>query len=144
LFTNFAPLGHIHSWSTRHLTIPKLAFHNPSRSLLNFREMLTKGFGDVVHGEKVSSAQIEYLPNTSQEILCATQEIVERIRGNWKESPEDWQLQKRFWDLIPIDELNNVKRARVSSDFLRRYRFLLPIDTETKLLEYPVAQSKVQ
>jgi len=136
LFTNFAPLRHIHSWSFRHLTIPKLARHNPTGTMLTFATMLLNGVGDVIHGEKASSSQIEYLPNTSNEILDATKELVGRIRGDWKETPDDWLRQKQFWDLVPIDHLNKIKRARVSADFLRRYHFLLPA-SPTLQLEYP-------
>jgi len=126
LYTNFAPLRHIHSWSVRYLTVPKVAYYRRLNRLLTFEEMLLPGLGDVIHGEKIEHLGIDYLANTEEEILEATKEMLAHLRNEWRETPERWNLQQRFWNMIPRDDLNQAIRARVGTHFLQKYRELLP------------------
>lgn len=125
VLTNFAPLRHIHSWSSKNLIVPKLAFHRRLSRHLTFEEMLLRGFGDIIHGEKFSQLGIDYVPNTSEEILRAVAEMLDRVLGRWCTTARDEALQNAFWSLIERDEFNWVIRARVSSFFLREHADLL-------------------
>ena len=75
-----------------------------------------------VHGIGVG---IEVIENTPEEILAVAVEMDERLKGIWRTTEEDEELQRRFWSLSKPSELNRVFVARIGAEFLRQNRELL-------------------
>jgi putative glycosyltransferase (TIGR04372 family) len=119
VFTNFAPLGHVYSWSARHLTIFKALHDNYTNKVIPASILLGSEIGWTIHMDKIDQRRYTYRDNTPSEIAAATQEMVKRISGTWTDTPEDIERQRKFWDRIPRGILHEVKRARIGCEFLR-------------------------
>ncbi len=67
----------------------------------------------------------EIVKNTPQQIIDVTTEMLMRAQGNWNETDEDKELQKRFRlvqeKLCPADQAP----ARIGAKFLREHQYLL-------------------
>jgi hypothetical protein len=48
-----------------------------------------------------------------------------RLNGTWVNSPEDDELQKRFWSLFRSSQYHGTIVSRIGADFLRENRALL-------------------
>jgi putative glycosyltransferase (TIGR04372 family) len=68
----------------------------------------------------------EIIKNTSRQITDVATEMVMRIQGNWNETDEDEELQKRF--RLVQEKLRPADRApaRIGAKFLREHQYLLP------------------
>jgi hypothetical protein len=68
----------------------------------------------------------EIVKNTSRQITDVATEMVMRIHGNWIETNEDKELQKRF--RLVQEKLRPADRApaKIGAKFLREHQYLLP------------------
>jgi len=128
VFVNFAPMAHVHAWSSRELTIFKLLYSDELNRLLRFDEILSLNSLKNIHGEQLSMLGLRYIDNTADEIRDAVLEMVQRLEGGTEETMEDALLQKRFWSQVPVNELNLVFRSRIGTSFLKKYQHLLGPD----------------
>jgi len=125
MFVNFVPLEYGRYWDPFHVFIPKKHWLRGEGRFLAFREILESGVGRFLQAEKFEQRGIKLIENTPEEIKAVAIEMDERLRGNWKTTPEDEKLQQRFWSLFKPSELNQVFRARIGAEFLRENRELL-------------------
>ena len=68
----------------------------------------------------------EIVKNTPQQIIDVTTEMLMRAQGNWIETNEDKELQKRF--RLVQEKLRPADRApaKIGAKFLREHQYLLP------------------
>ena len=121
---NIVPLGYI-SVSPKDLFIPKKYRHAESRRFLTFREVIGLGADRWLHTEQFTAAGIEAIENTADEILALAIEMDERLKGTWRTTDEDEELQRRFWSLFSPGHMSSNCPARIGADFLRQNRGLL-------------------
>lgn len=125
VWVNFIPLEYIHTWRKDYLTIPKKLWLRDERRFLTFGEILGSKAGRFCDGREYEKAGIEVIENTPEEITALAIEMDERLKGRWKESREDEELQKRFWAHFKPSELNGVFLSRIGAEFLRQNKELL-------------------
>ena len=103
------------------LFIPKKCWLTSERRFMTFKEILQAPARHESH-EYVESG-IEVVENSAEEIAAATAEMDERLRGTWRPTEEDEDLQRRFWALFGLDTV--AARMRIGSDYLRSHKELL-------------------
>ncbi|MDP1808718.1 MAG: TIGR04372 family glycosyltransferase, partial [Actinomycetota bacterium] len=125
-FANFIPLEHAHTWGQNDLFIPKLLWLRGESRFLTFKEIFDNGIGRFLEADQYERMGIDSIENTPEDIAALVVEVDERLRGTWKSTPEDEELQRRFWSLFNPSELHGEKMvSRIGADFLRTYRDLL-------------------
>jgi putative glycosyltransferase (TIGR04372 family) len=124
-FVNFIPLEDMHTWGPDDLLIPKKLWLKKERRFLTFPEIFALGCSRFFHSEQYGHHGIEAVENTPQEILEVAIEMDERLKGAWKTTEEDEELQQRFWSCFRSSELHGDIVSRVGTEFLRRNRELL-------------------
>ena len=125
LFVNFAQLEGSNTWSSDHLFIPKKAWLRREQRFMTFPEILEPGAGRFVRSAQFVEPGIELIENTPEEIAAVVTEMDQRLRGVWRETAENIELQLRFWALFQPSDLNREFRSRIGTEFLRRNRDLL-------------------
>ncbi len=123
--TNSIPLEYLYSWSPRDISITKKLWLNDERRFMTFREIMELGVGRFVYAQQYEKMGISIIENSPEEIVGLAIEAEERLRGVFKTNEEDEELQRRFWACFKPSELNQIIRARIGADFLRKNRFLL-------------------
>ena len=122
---NSIPFEDMPSWGRNVLFIPKKLRLKSEGRFLSFREILNSGIGRFQYSGQYEQRGIEAVENTAEEITALAIEMDERLKGTWETTPEDEELQSRFWSLVPPSDLNGVVLGRIGAEFLRKNRGLL-------------------
>lgn len=125
VWVNCIPIEHIHSWDAKDLIITKKLWLRKEERLLTFGEIFNLGIGNFLKSEQYDKAGIDIIDNTPEEILAVAIEMEERLRGTWQTTPEDEELQQRFWSLLKPGKLHGRILSRIGRDFLLQNRDLL-------------------
>ncbi len=125
IFVNFIPLEHTPMWAPHDMSIPKKLWLRSERRFLRFREIMESGMGRMLKTEEYEQRDIEVIDNTPEEITAVTVEMHERLRGTWKASEEDEELQERLRSLFRGSKLHGKPVSRIGAAFLRENRELL-------------------
>ena len=86
---------------------------------MKFKEIIESGAGYFYHSDDFLNHGIELIENSPEEISEVVIEMDKRLDGTWEDSDEDELMQKKFWDLFPIDNENKVFRCRIGRNYLR-------------------------
>ncbi len=124
-FVNLVPLQFVNGWDPHHLFIPKKLWLREEGRFLTFRERIEGEIGRFIRTDQYEQRGIEVIENTPEEITALVIEMDERLKGTWRTTAEDQELQQRFWTLFKPSELNKVFVARIGAEFLRQNRALL-------------------
>lgn len=129
VFVNFMPLFYIHSWSSNDLTIPKKLWLRKEKRFLIFREIISSDTGEFLRSEQYEEQGIDVIENSPEEIMAITVEMDDRIKGTWKSTPEDEELQQQFWDIMKsgknFKSTHGIIKSRIGAGFLRQNKNLL-------------------
>ena len=121
-YTNFCFFPNI-------ISLPKLLFSKENNRLLNFKEILSTKINNFASTKEYEDAKIQVIDNTPEEILDAALEMEMRLNKTWVESPEDQELQRKFWHLYPTNTHYHYRgeehQSLIGAAFLRKYRHLL-------------------
>lgn len=115
-------------WNPGDLVILKKFRLRGENRFLTFREALKVGITSSWGTADFAKAGIELVENTPEEIKDAAVEMEERLKGSWRESREDAQLQELFLSLLKDEASawrNTALRGRVGAKFLRENQCLL-------------------
>lgn len=121
---NLIPLEYIPSSKT-FLSIAKKLWLRKEHRLMTFREILESGAGRFLHTEQYEQMGLDIIDNTPEEITAVAIEMEERLKGTWKSTEEDEELQRRFWSLFKPSELHGIIKGRIGADFLHQNQGLL-------------------
>ena len=91
---------------------------------MSFSEILNLEFGGEDTNEIFDKLNLELIENTVEEIRAVTIEMDERLKGSWRTTGEDDELQRRFWTLFDQDKPKNTE-LRIGTEFLRQNKELL-------------------
>ena len=91
---------------------------------MSFSEIMSLEFGGNNTNEIFSELNLELIENTPEEIHAVTIEMDERLKGTWQTTPEDKELQERFWALFGPDKLKSPD-LRIGTKYLRENQELL-------------------
>jgi len=122
---NMLPLEYVPTWSSKLVFIPKKLWLRKEKRFLKFQEILDSKLGRFAKRQEYEEAGIDPIENTPIEISDLAVEMDKRLKGEWQTTEEDEELQRRFWGLFKVNEVNQVFRARIGREFLRQNRELL-------------------
>lgn len=116
---NAVPIEYVPSWN-EDLFIPKKLWLIKERRFMTFREIMESGAGIFLESEQYAQLGIEPVENTPEEIRAVAVEMDERLKGTWRTTEEDEELQRRFWSLFKDSELHGDIKSRIGAYFLRQ------------------------
>ena len=130
VYTNFVPIGLMHTFRTDFLSITKRHFSSKLNRDLTFREMFSNNVAFATTSIDYARQGIELIENTADEIRDVVLEMADRTDGIWSEREEDHDLQSRFWHLfheLAVAPTQNPLahgelRSRVGAEFLRNHQ----------------------
>ncbi len=105
--------------------IPKKYWLVGERRFMTVREIVETGGGVLDSGSWDGYAQrmgVEFVENTPEEIVDLAIEMDERLKGTWRDTPEDEEMQRLFWSAFegfPFSFGGKIE-ARIATTFLRR------------------------
>jgi len=103
------------------LAIPKKLWLREKRRFLTFHEILDSGAAMYSTGKQYEQLGVDVVENTTDEITALVIEMDERLKGTWKTSEDDEELQQRFSALFETIK----PHGRIGAEFLRQNRELL-------------------
>ena len=104
------------------IVISKKYYSSKDKRYLSFKEIIELGAFST--GDFLLEKGIRLVENTASEIHDAAIEMDERLKGNWKITKEDEDLQKSFWEIFGKNKLKNPD-LWVGSKFLQQNQDLL-------------------
>ena len=125
----FLPFGHLIAENEKDLLITKHHFNRKTGKRLTISEIFNSNVALSFSSEIFKKNNIELEENSPEEIKDFVIEMEERLSGKWKETQEDFILQKDFWDIFTknLKKLNlkkpiyNIKiKAKFGAVFLRK------------------------
>lgn len=125
VYVNFLPFESIPSWSVDSITIPKKLWLTREKRYMKFREILGSSVGRFDTSQDYHSFGIEIVENSPDEILDVVLEMDDRLKGTWKATNEEEELQKKFWSLFKSSPMHGAFLSRIGAKFLSQNRELL-------------------
>ncbi|OGX44383.1 MAG: hypothetical protein A3I71_01620 [Omnitrophica WOR_2 bacterium RIFCSPLOWO2_02_FULL_63_16] len=116
------------SWSPYDLFIPKTLWRQDTRRLMTVKDILQSGAGRWCYDAEYAAQGIDIIDNTPEEIAALVREMDERLKGTWRTTEEDEELQQRFLEQFRRHStLNPDIQAyrRIGAEFLRQHQELL-------------------
>lgn len=111
---------------SKDIFIPKRVWLKKESRCMSFRELVASPAWELRRSDQLEALGARMLENTPEEIQEAALELEERLRGVWRETPEDVQRQKAFWSILRgAGKLKAPPVSRIGAGFLRRYPELL-------------------
>lgn len=99
--------------------VPKMATLKGNASLLPFSHLAAQ------RPDLCLDPTVELANADPEDIRDAALEMDMRLNGSWEETPEDQELQHRFWRIVGDPSIHRPTNVRVSTLFLRRHAFML-------------------
>ncbi len=126
VFVNLVPIGYLWTFESQVIAITRHHFSTEKQRDLSLKEIFTSNVGFALKALEYETNNIKLIENTPEEIRDVAVEMEKRLTGTWQSDPIDYELQKRFWDIYPIEELDRMGRplhgkisCRIGADFLR-------------------------
>ena len=130
VYVNMVPPGWLFTFSKRFLAITKHHFSVQKNRELTLQEIFTQGVGFCMASSDYLSKGVDLIENTPEEIRDVVIEMAERLEGIWQPHEDDEVLQRKFWEIFPVDAvgrngvpLHGEIRSRYGADFLRKNRW---------------------
>jgi len=98
-YASVVPIGYIQVQSKNDLHIPRHHINKKDKKKLSVSEIFSSNVALSFFSDEYDNNNIELWGNTPEEIKELAIEMDERISGSWKETQEDLQLQKKFWNV---------------------------------------------
>ena len=133
VFVNMVPLGYLWTFRSQIIGITKHHISLQKDKELTLKEIFTQGVGFSLRTSDYEINGIRLIENTPEEIRDVAVEMVERLNGTRQVGTDDDALQRRFWEIYPVDTkdiyqnkpLHGEIRARFGAQFLRANREFL-------------------
>lgn len=130
VYVNTVTIGYIFTSSAGLLSITKKYVLQDSKTILTLREIFSRGAGFLHTVAEHEALGIGFIDNTPEELCDVAVEMAERLAGTWQPHMDDEVLQKRFWEIFPMDAIDPLRgrplhgeiRARIGATFLRNNR----------------------
>lgn len=125
VIVNATPFVTVLDLDTNILFIPKMHRRISDARNMTCKEIFDSNAHTFGFSQCYTDAGIELVESSPQEILGVVLEAEERYRGAWINTPEDEELQQRFWAFCPKDLYSGPIHSRIGASFLRNNRHLL-------------------
>jgi putative glycosyltransferase (TIGR04372 family) len=107
VFVNFAPLGFVHTFLSKSITITKKYLSISDGSRLSISQIVSGGAALSLSTEAYEAKGIQLAENSPEEIRDVVIEMEERLNGTWIPQKDDEVLQQKFWNLFPVHAVDN-------------------------------------
>ncbi|MEK7233809.1 MAG: TIGR04372 family glycosyltransferase [Elusimicrobiota bacterium] len=108
--------------------ITKRVWLEKEERFMSLRELVSSPAWEIRCSGQLEALGIKLIENTAEEILEAATELEERLRGVWRETPEDLERQRIFWKILQdAGKLNQPPVSRIAAGFLRRHPEILEL-----------------
>jgi putative glycosyltransferase (TIGR04372 family) len=124
VYVNWTSILLISTWILNGLFIFKKFYLKGENRYMSFSEIMNLEFGGFDTNEIFSKLNLEPIENTPEEISAVTIEMDKRLNGTWETTPEDDELQERFWTLFGPNKLKS-PQLRIGAEYLRENKELL-------------------
>jgi putative glycosyltransferase (TIGR04372 family) len=121
--------------TSRDICIPKNLWLRNEKRFMTFKEVFESGVANFGATNQYENYGIEIKENTTEEITAAAIEMDERLKGTWKTTEEDEELQQRFRNIIfksklpdgtPMKDILPLGlKCKIGAEFLRQNKELL-------------------
>jgi len=122
LLTNWAPSAIQSHYSTA-LSVPQLLFREREQRFLSFAEQLVPPFGHTEWDSVLAAEGVRCVPNRPEELAAATDEMLDRLAGNYVPTPEDDIRAAQYAAILRRSRI--ATRSTPAASFLARYAHLL-------------------
>ena len=129
VYVNVVPLGNTNTFRKEIILLTKHHISKQKGRKLTLVEIFNHGVGFCLATSGYESKDVELRENTPEEIRDVVIEMVERLNGTWQPHQDDEALQRRFWEIFPVDgvgangrPLHGEIRGRFGASFLRNNR----------------------
>lgn len=132
-YVNMVPIGCVSTFLKDTVFICKKHWLRSEQRWLSLKEVFSLGVGFCLRSSDYEAKGVEVVENTPEEIRALAIEMLERLNGTWQTGTDDDALQRRFWEIYPVDAcdvfrnrpLHGKVRARYGAQFLRDNRWWL-------------------
>jgi putative glycosyltransferase (TIGR04372 family) len=112
------------------ISVPMLYQDLSDGKLLSYKESISRNLHLVYRTEVLRDRGVQVICPTSEIMIDALQEKIQKDTGTWSEAPGDAELEQAFWSLYPKDFMGWGTRdpqemSPLSILFLRRYSHLV-------------------
>ena len=121
VYTDFVPLGYLHTYRVGALSLAKHFFSERLGRRLTLRESFDADVGYQLYTSEYLDRGIRLENNSPEEIRDAAVEMQERIDGTWRPQAGDNELQARLWEIYPLDAIASYNGNRLHGRNLSRY-----------------------
>ncbi|VFM96145.1 MAG: putative glycosyltransferase, TIGR04372 family [Candidatus Kentron sp. G] len=111
-YVNLVPLGYLPTFSRNFLAITKHYMDFKDNHELSLGEIFSRDAGLSLHSEGYASQGIYLRENSPEEIRDLAVEMAERLDRTWRPREEDEELQRRFWEIFPSEDVRSVHNGR--------------------------------
>ncbi len=115
---NVIPYAGVVSWNPTDIFIPKKLWLNSEHRYMTFKEIFDSNVKNYNSSEDYHKNGITVTENSASEIQGLAIEMDDRIKGRWKDTKENQELQSLFWSLFKSNEQTRIK-TRIGTDFLK-------------------------
>lgn len=118
LVVDCAPIGSS-PWGKNNLMIPKKVKDMADNKLISYSNVIKLGLDREYNGVRFARKGYDYVANTSDEILGATKEMLNRVSEKHEQSKEDMALLENYYNLFPFGNPSREVRTPICIDFIR-------------------------
>ncbi|UCD55362.1 MAG: TIGR04372 family glycosyltransferase [Candidatus Omnitrophota bacterium] len=119
VWVNYVQLEFIPIWGIQDLFIPRKLWLRKERRFLTLSEIINSDIKRFF-SEQYEQLGIEVVENTPEEIRVVALEMDERLKGTYKTTGEDEELQRRFWSVYKERWPHRKILSRIGAEFLRQ------------------------
>lgn len=120
-FTNSVPLGYFFTFLPHSLVLTKKHYSLKDNKHLTLDEIFRSNLGFCLHATDYEDKQIRLIENTPEEIRDLCTEFEERLSGTWVSVEQDEKLQKRFWEVYPVNSVDSQNHKPLHGRIHQRY-----------------------
>jgi putative glycosyltransferase (TIGR04372 family) len=120
VFVNMVPIGYLGTYFKNSIGIVKHYYNLKENKELTINEIFTVGIGFSLISSDYVFKGIHLIENTNEEIRDVVIEMAKRLNGSWQPHEGDEALQRRFWEIFPVNALD-AKGIRLHGEILTRF-----------------------
>lgn len=125
IMANAVPLSMVLPFGSADIGVPKLIRRKADGRILPFWELFSTPVANYRFAELYENGGLEVVDNTPEEIRDVALEMLDRLEGKIRYSPEDEALESAFKALMKPGHYTYGSASRVGRDFLREHRDLV-------------------
>jgi putative glycosyltransferase (TIGR04372 family) len=107
VYTNFAPIGNLPTFSRKFIFISKKHFDINSNIELSLSQIFSRGVGFCGYSAEFEDLNVKLVENTSEEICDVVLEMENRISNNYSPDYLYEEFQSKFFNLFPCNAVDS-------------------------------------